>query len=241
MGQMFFRPAPSIGAMHGPTRDSLDYGLGYTAGYQARVQEEIASYISAVQTGRKIYDRVLRDLVQLPTAAERQATREGVLRAAHAAELHADGPAYGCPACKEASSAVSEPCPVCGRRMCAVNHPEVEWCDCTGKTPTRMHPRGMSGCSYAVSDRHHSGHYVVPDGGPQGCLDHEVNQLGCEMCGKIRTRYYDRVAGEQQVAEWLERRGVGRTPTPGTVRRGVELDHADALDELAALHGADGR
>jgi hypothetical protein len=41
-----------------------------------------------------------------------------------------------------------------------------------------------------------------------------------------------------QMAGWLERRGVGRTPTPGTVRRGLELDHADALKPLA--HGEAG-
>jgi hypothetical protein len=33
----------------------------------------------------------------------------------------------------------------------------------------------------------------------------------------------------EQMINWLRRRGVGMTPTPGTVARGVELDHADAL------------
>ncbi len=41
----------------------------------------------------------------------------------------------------------------------------------------------------------------------------------------------------RQVLDWLEHRGVGRTPTPGTVARGVELDHAEALtrDRLARV------
>jgi hypothetical protein len=50
---------------------------------------------------------------------------------------------------------------------------------------------------YVLSRIHHNGHYGVPteaDGGPQGCLDHLVNQLNCQMCGSIRKGYYDRMA-----------------------------------------------
>jgi hypothetical protein len=36
-------------------------------------------------------------------------------------------------------------------------------------------------------------------------------------------------ARERQMRDWLARRGVGLTPTPGTVARGVATDHAEAL------------
>lgn len=47
----------------------------------------------------------------------------------------------------------------------------------------------------------------------------------------------DRIQRDQMAA-WLARRGVGLTPTPGTVQRGMELDHADAaLYEVARVEG----
>jgi hypothetical protein len=49
-----------------------------------------------------------------------------------------------------------------------------------------------------------------------------------EAADKFRSRATDWSAADQMAA-WLARRGVGLTPTPGTVRRGVELDHAEAL------------
>lgn len=52
-------------------------------------------------------------------------------------------------------------------------------------------------------------------------------------------------AARLQMQRWLTMRGVGMTPTPGTVARGVELDHEDALDyearQLAAMIPIDGR
>lgn len=40
-----------------------------------------------------------------------------------------------------------------------------------------------------------------------------------------------RAIHREQMRRWLETRGVGQTPTPGTVARGRERDHEDALDE----------
>jgi hypothetical protein len=37
------------------------------------------------------------------------------------------------------------------------------------------------------------------------------------------------VERRRQVLAWLEHRGVGRTPTPGTVARGVLADHVEAI------------
>jgi hypothetical protein len=65
-----------------------DFKRGYTAGYQARCREEIATYFEAITAGKKIYDNVIRGLINAPSYAERKEERLAVLREAHAAGLH---------------------------------------------------------------------------------------------------------------------------------------------------------
>jgi hypothetical protein len=141
-------------------KTNVDFRRGYTAGYQARCREEIESYFAQVRAGQQVYDRVLRKLIDVPTAAERKAARVATLREGHAAELHY-APVPDCPVCREAGAAAAE-----------------------------AHWRPM----------------IEP---------------------------YD---AANQMAAWLARRGVGLTPTPGTVRRGVELDHAEALAQPECTH-----
>lgn len=86
-----------------PFAESDDFRRGFTAGYQARVQEEVRDYFASLTAGREIYDRVIKGLVELPTAAERERTRLLVVREGHDAGLHEDG-RIGCPWCAERHS-----------------------------------------------------------------------------------------------------------------------------------------
>lgn len=95
-----FRPAPSIGAVHGPTNDDLQYQLGFAAGYRARVREETEDYLRVVEAGRQVYDRTVRSLVNLPTIAELRAARVAVLKEGHEAGFHTgDVRSPDCPYC----------------------------------------------------------------------------------------------------------------------------------------------
>lgn len=162
--------------VNGPVTETLDFRLGYQAGYAARVKEELADYLGQIKAGHAVYDRVIRDLVELPTSAERKAAREATLREAHAAELHADGPAYGCPVCEEARTVVRQ-CPRCGAGPYATE----EW--------LQGHMNEECPARNAESDRHHSGSYGVdPDASMEAHYDAEMDaqpsSRGCrqELC-----------------------------------------------------------
>lgn len=138
--------------MNAEQHETDDFRRGYAAGYAARVREELSDYLTMIKSGRAVYDRVIRDIVELPSAAERKAAREATLREAHAAELHAGSLAYGCPVCEEAGAVVRtlRQCPRCGAGPYATE----EWLQ--GHMNEECPERD------AASDRHHNGDYGVP-------------------------------------------------------------------------------
>lgn len=138
-----------------PFVEQDDYRRGFEAGYSARCREEVESYLRVVESGRQVYDNVIRDLINLPSAAERKAQREAILREAHAAELHAGRPAYGCPVCAEARHAAAR---TVAQEACG----PIEGGGWRCKPWARCTHDGGCLLDDGESDRHHSGHYGAP-------------------------------------------------------------------------------
>lgn len=132
------------------------YRRGYTAGYQARVRQEVAAYFEAIRAGQQVYDRVIKGLVDTPTYLERKAARVAVLREGHAAELHVGQPVLDCPVCQEATRVV-------------VGRWHGSHCVAPGHVHTGIEAnRYGDGCdvvldSYLPVGKPHSGHYGAPD------------------------------------------------------------------------------
>ena len=159
--------------------DAVDFRRGYAAGYQARVQEEVREYFKALTAGREIYDRVIKGLVELPTAAERERARLLIVREGHDAGIH-EGGRRGCPWCDELAAPA---------RVVAV-HFAVDRAGCPNESSTTCCAE-LGYCSMlrrnAASDRHHSGDYVVP--ARRGCEFHRERGDGyvvnCPACEAV--------------------------------------------------------
>lgn len=137
---------------------------GYTAGYQARVREETESYLASVLGGQQVYDRVIRDLINLKPFSERERDRLAVIREGHEAGIH-EGGRIGCPWC-EVRAAAEHECLIKDGRCLAPGHVETRDGRRAAWFAQGAAERGELPERHGESDRHHSGHYGVAAANP---------------------------------------------------------------------------
>lgn len=191
--------------IHKPESARKAYDRGFTAGYQARCREETEGYLAALTAGRQIYDRVIRDLVNLKPFSQREADRLATIREGHEGGAH-EGGRRGCPWCADdrysgkslaelgsimESSEYRNPGPMCRCSAFAGQHTAYQG-SCTG--------------SMLLTGEPHSGHY----GAPARKCEHGFIADG-QACGEFGCGTCDGCGGPV-TAHGMHNNGMTRCP-----------------------------